>query len=71
MNETGAFSMQLCGTIPMIVPQSCVMNASVSFMLSSFSKYTMGRRQMKNSNCFKPACGGKVAYFENDTASEK
>ena len=32
---------------------------------------TMGRRQMKNSRCFKPACGGKVAHFENDTASEK
>ena len=24
-----------------------------------------------NSNCFKPACGGKVAHFETDTASEK
>ena len=24
-----------------------------------------------NSNCLKPACGGKVAHFENDTASEK
>ena len=24
-----------------------------------------------NSNCFKPAYGGKVAHFENDTASEK
>ena len=23
-----------------------------------------------NSNCFKPACGGKVAHFENDTATE-
>ena len=30
----------------------------------------MGRRQMKNSRCFKPACGGKVAHVENDTASD-
>ena len=36
MNETEAFITQLCGTIIGIVPQ---MNASVSFMLSSFSKW--------------------------------
>ena len=63
-----------------IVPQSCVMNASVSFMLSSFSKWgnyafvnTKGRRQMKKFPLLQ-ACssaGGKVAHFENDTASEK
>ena len=61
MNETEAFITQLCGTIIGIVPQSCVMNASVSLTVSSFSKWgnyafvnTMGRRQMKNSRCFKP-----------------
>ena len=38
MNDA-AFITQLFSTIPMIVPQRCVMNASVSFMLSSFTKW--------------------------------
>ena len=81
MNETEAFIMQLCGTIIGIVPQSCVMNASVSFILSSFSKW--GQLCFCQHSWFNgmpsdekiPAAssllaGGKVAHFENDTASE-
>ena len=71
----------LCGTIIGIVPQSCVMNASVSFILSSFSKW--GQLCFCQHSWFNgtpsdektPAAsslfaGGKVAHFENDTASE-
>ena len=72
-----------CATFPPasswnLVPQSCVMNASLSFILSSFSKWgregncafvTTADSEI-NSNCFKPVCGGKAAHFENDTATE-
>ena len=74
MNETEAFITQVCGTIIGIVPKSCVMNASVSFTLSSFSKWgqlcfcqhsccSMERRQIKSSRCIKPSCGGKISTF--------
>ena len=49
---------------------------SLPFILSSFSTeraimlLSTQPSDEINSNCFKPACGGKVAHFENDTASE-
>ena len=60
----------LCGTIIGIVPHGCVMNASVSFMLSSFSKWgqlcfvnTMGRRQMKKFPLLQACLRGKSSTF--------
>ena len=71
MNETEAFFTQLCDTIPIIVPQSCVMNALVSFMLSSFSKWgqlcfcqhngTPSEEKIPATS--RPACGGKSSTF--------
>ena len=75
MNETEAFITQLCGTIIGIVPQSCVMNASVSFiiivflfkvraiMLLSTQLIQWDAVRWKNCRCFKPACGGKSSTF--------
>ena len=81
MNETEAFITQLCGTIIGIVPQSCVMHSSVSFILSSILKW--GQLCFLSTQLIQwdavrwkiPAAssllaGGKVAHFENDTASE-
>ena len=86
MNETEAFITQLCGTIIGIVPQKWVMNASASFILSSFSN--RGQLWFCQHSWYNgtpsdekiPAAssllaggggGGEVADFENDTASEK
>ena len=85
MNETEAFITHSLWhyhwDIIGIVPQSCVMNASVSFIVFLIKVRTIVLLstqliQWDAVRCKIPAAssllaGGKVAHFENDTASEK
>ena len=69
MNETGAFSMQLCGTIPMIDSATKLRNECLDFIRVVFLfKVHNGT---PSDGKFQLLAGGKVAHFENDTASEK
>ena len=61
---------QLCGTIIGIVPHSCILNAPVSFIMPSFSKWgqlcfchSMGRRQMKKIPLLQACLRGKSSTF--------
>ena len=66
--------------ITMIAPQSCVMNALVSFMFLFKARAIMRLStelipwdavRWKIPAASSLLTGGKVAHFENDTASEK